>query len=116
MRLTGRQVSQGELMPKWYGLAIYEPWSDTQICYPIPLNLLYRWYDALRWKVKRGKDTALHVAWSSGYNEGRQIMYDVGFDAGVEHGKKIQADELRAAFKTKFGYDFMLLPTGDPTP
>jgi hypothetical protein len=112
MRLTGRQVRAGERMPKWYGLAVYEPWSDTQIVYPVPLNLLYRWYDALRWKIKRGKETALHIAWSDGYNECRKTLAGVDSERGIKHGRKALADELRDGLKA-LGFDIDALDRED---
>jgi hypothetical protein len=97
------------MMPSWYGLAYYEPYRDEQVCYPIPFNLVVRWARDLAWLVKRGKKSALSEAYERGYKEGSQAQYDRGFDAGSRHGKRIQTEELRAAFKARFGIDFMSL-------
>ena len=35
-------ITQGEVLPKGYGLAYPELWSMTYVCYPFPLNHLVR--------------------------------------------------------------------------
>jgi flagellar biosynthesis/type III secretory pathway protein FliH len=102
MRLTSRQVRQGEMMPRFYGLAYYEFHRDEQVAYLIPFNLIVRWARDLAWLVKRGKKSALSESYERGYREGSQAQYDRGFDAGVRHGKN----------KAEFKDDFTLLMTG----
>ena len=70
MRLTGIQVAQGEMMPRWYGLAYYEPHKDSQVVYPIPFNLIVRWARDFLWLIKRGKKGALAKAYEEGYRAG----------------------------------------------
>lgn len=66
MVITGLQLAQGEMIPRWYGIAYYSPYSDHAICYPIPVNLIVRWLRNLLWAMKRGKEDALSEAYRRG--------------------------------------------------
>jgi len=35
-----KTINAGMMIPKGYGIAYYEPWSDRTVCYPIPLNII----------------------------------------------------------------------------
>ena len=49
-----KEVREGEMLPAWYGLARRRWDSNTAICYPIPLNVLYAWGYALLVWLKHG--------------------------------------------------------------
>ena len=72
MKLTGKQVAQGEMAPWWYGVAYYYPCSDYTVCYPVPFNLIVRWSRATWWALRRGKEDALSEAYARGRTEGRR--------------------------------------------
>ena len=43
-----REIQEGSIIPKWYGIAWYDWQANRAICYPIPLNLLFTWYRIVR--------------------------------------------------------------------
>ena len=34
------EIGEGEPVPKYYGVAWYEPWRLGTVCYPIPVNII----------------------------------------------------------------------------
>lgn len=70
MRLTGLEVANGTMLPRWYGFSYYEPHMDSQVAYPIPFNLFVRWGRDFAWFIKRGKKDALAEAYDRGYGDG----------------------------------------------
>ena len=50
--LTGRDLAEGAMMPRGYGVAYWRWDLDQAVCYPVPFNKLIGWcrraYAALR--------------------------------------------------------------------
>jgi hypothetical protein len=82
------------MLPRWYGLAYHEWSRDEQVAYPIPLNLIVRWWRDLVWLVKRGKRSVL--------DEARQAAYEKGRAAGWEQGRRAGRAQLRAELEDAF--------------
>lgn len=105
------EITQGQIIPAWYGLAYRENHLDVQVCYPIPINLLVRWWHDLLWWMKRGKEDALARAYADGRTAGRKFefdrsrnIYDTGHERGIQVGRKEYEDELYARFEKEFGH------------
>ena len=68
-------AAQGEMLPKWYGVAFYDYMQRTAICYPIPLNLIVRFIDNIWWRIKQphisDREADLMAAYSKGRMDGR---------------------------------------------
>lgn len=43
-----KRISEGAIIPKWYGIAYYDWQTDYAVCYPIPFNLLVTLYRIVR--------------------------------------------------------------------
>ena len=48
-------ITQGEVLPKGYGVAYPELWSRTYVCYPFPLNHLIRICRTFWLKIRNAK-------------------------------------------------------------
>lgn len=70
-----REVKEGIMFPKFYGLAYRDMWRRVSICYPIPLNVVVRLAMSLYWKLQEGLVTnrlekIIEKAWQDGYCTG----------------------------------------------
>jgi hypothetical protein len=52
-------ITQGEVLPRFYGLAYPELWSMTYVCYPFPLNHLVRICRTLWLRIRNAKITKM---------------------------------------------------------
>lgn len=89
-----QRVSEGTLIPKGYGVAYREPWTDIAWCYPLPFNWIIRWAMNLYWIIlcprktnRRERD--LIAAYDWGYSRGLKEKKDEYIRALI---KMLQAD------------------------
>jgi len=52
-------ITEGEMLPKYYGLAYPELWSRTYVCYPFPINHLVRILRTFWLKIRNAKITEI---------------------------------------------------------
>jgi hypothetical protein len=45
---------QGEMLPRFYGWAAWDGTSPRYWACPVPFNLVYSWFNRVRWSVKCG--------------------------------------------------------------
>jgi hypothetical protein len=64
MKITRLQLHEGALIPKWYGVAYWRWDTDVAICYPIPWNLVVRYWNLLRIWAKSGYSWVDHEEFS----------------------------------------------------
>jgi hypothetical protein len=81
-------VEQGELIPRFYGLAYWDFCRDLAYFYPIPLNVIIRlarefyyilvrglfpdtWHKAIRRNEEKIHTETWHKAWADGYKAGK---------------------------------------------
>ena len=81
--ITHREVLAGERMPKWYGRAYHRCEMDVTVCYPIPINLLVRWFDKLKWWVICPLADREELAYQRGYNDGRRDELNRQWDSKI---------------------------------
>jgi len=94
-------IREGEMIPKYYGIA-YRNWDSlTAVCYPIPLNLIVGiWDRSILW-LKHG-----HKLYENGYSKG----YSEGYRGGREYAFnqwKQQAIRPEVEHLVKRGVDAM---------
>jgi hypothetical protein len=80
-------LTEGEEMPRFYGLAYYD--SSRAVCYPIPLNLIINYGRKLWYRIKAPSlsemERKLREAYLEGRSEGIRFMKekarkDLGLD------------------------------------
>lgn len=77
MLLTGKQLKEGDQIPKWYGLAYKLYNQDTVVVLPIPINLIVRlliycYYSAVKAGYPNRWDRKLDIVWNAGIEAGRR--------------------------------------------
>lgn len=77
MRLA-RRISEGEILPRFYGQAYLDWPTGESVCYPIPLNFLVSIERRIRIRLKWGwpsdevySKIIYHRGWRQGYKVGR---------------------------------------------
>jgi len=75
MRISKR-VPQGVEVPRFYGIAYWDYWSDYGVCYPVPLNLMVRigrwaWHESIRFRPTK-LDKMMRKAYETGIAFGRE--------------------------------------------
>lgn len=85
-------VNQGDYMPRGYGLAWLCATSTQGVCYPIPLNWLFRWIRDLYFFLARGPKRRQWelIAKQAGEDRYRslKVVQQAAFDRGVKEGKR----------------------------
>jgi len=68
------ELEEGGLLPRGFGIAYYEYYSNHVICYPIPLNLFINWGRKLYYKIIGPSipdiEKRLHRAYTKGVKAG----------------------------------------------
>ena len=60
MRITRRQIVEGEMVPNWDGVSYMDLYSGSLICHPVPFNLVVR---AWKWVVLAYYRVVVHAGW-----------------------------------------------------
>ena len=87
-----KEIGEGELLPKGYGLAYRCDWSYISICYPIPLNIIVRLYREIYYIVEKG-------LFKSRYEKDVEKWFSFGF----KEVKKEQTSKVLKVIETKYG-------------
>ncbi len=61
-------VYRGCMLPDWYGLCYADHVRDAVVCYPIPLNLIFRW--AINFYHKLSFPKIVSGDYAHGYHDG----------------------------------------------
>ena len=82
--ITKRLIAyQGEMIPKYYGVAYYEPDRDMVVLCLMPINLIVRLLHEIHWWMKQGFGRGqIERSYSKGYNQGVRHGWDIGFKDG----------------------------------
>ena len=105
MTLTHKQIHEGEIIPRFYGVAYRNFAQDTIICYPFPFNIIVqywrKWWMAIRNPAKRTSD-----------------LRDQSYLLGLSDGEQVKRYELQRARKEGYAegwaaYDKALLEEVD---
>tara|TARA_R100001230_G_C5599045_1_gene113390 strand:+ start:294 stop:560 length:267 start_codon:yes stop_codon:yes gene_type:complete len=70
-----KYVHKGEVVPKGYGFAWQEWHTLRAVCYPVPLNLLFRWVRTGYWFLADKTGVAFSSearAYQDGYRKGQE--------------------------------------------
>lgn len=68
-----KTITEGQLLPAWYGIAWRDFYRNTAVCYPVPLNLIAAVGRAAGMFAKHGARTV---------HSDPRAAYDQGFKAG----------------------------------
>jgi hypothetical protein len=86
-----RLVSDGEMIPRGYGVAHRDIPRAESVCYPVPLHLPARWLRNLWWVIRRARpgrwERALMEARHAGYTEARDLCTK-NVEAAVRFGQE----------------------------
>ena len=84
MRKTAKQLCEGELVPRGYGLAWQRYDMDMSVYLPIPINIIASKMREYYFRLVIGCDQLDASAYMKGHRKG----YGSGRDAGVKEGWK----------------------------
>lgn len=79
--VTAKALREGACLPRWYGVAYFEPDSARHICYPIPFHWIMRIGRSLWWRFllpqaklkEQAKWESMRAAeFTAGYKAGRE--------------------------------------------
>jgi hypothetical protein len=85
------ELAEGCYIPKWYGFAYSLDYANKIYCYPIPINILARFYHVLHLYVKKGLigrlsfEYYIHEKIRKAKQEGYRSGYDDGYELGLKH-------------------------------
>jgi hypothetical protein len=104
MILTYRQIREGEMIPRFYGVAWHDFLHFYYICYPYPFNIILAflrkyWLKVRYYRIENPlEQQALRKLYES-EDEIREKAYESGYRCGLNDGNQVRADELREARK-----------------
>ena len=78
IKLHQKRISEGEIIPRWYGLAYREDFDSYSVFYPIPINIIIRicreiYYWIVYGIFKSKWERKLRTAYMEGYKKGRGL-------------------------------------------
>ena len=79
--LSDEFIAEGGVIPRWYGVAWYCPYSCRVYCLPVPVNKLAGLCRNVWLWMKRPMSDPITDA----YNYGKNIGAAEGYDAGCQH-------------------------------
>jgi hypothetical protein len=88
-----KEVYEGQMIPKFYGLAYCEFDRFVAVTYPIPLNLIIGYFRKIWLKMKCSKELLKDV---------RVNAYRIGYEEGKESGKVEATKEVLRQSKDYF--------------
>ena len=73
-----KEIREGEILPKGYGLAWYEMDRLVGIAYPIPLNIIFGFIRKIWFRLKSGDlyVTGYDKGYLKGHEEGRNYVFN----------------------------------------
>ncbi len=107
MILTHKQIREGDLIPRFYGVAYQDFIHSTIVCYPYPFNIVVQYWRkrwmALRYYHKENPlETQALATLNKQTNELKEQAHLKGFDEGKrKYGYDIH--DLRKAKKEGYG-------------
>ena len=93
-----RRIGEGEVIPRGYGVAWYEPALFYRICYPIPINLVIHAVREAHWQIIRRlkRPFGMRERWlRQVFRKGYALGYTEGRAAGERHADNLLR-ELKA--------------------
>lgn len=88
-----RYASQGEMLPRGYGIAWVEFCTDRAVCLPVPLHIIASFIRTAWQKVRIWRAPDLLRA---EYDRGRQMGYQRGYDVGRGEAKRAEQRSVMA--------------------
>lgn len=88
-------VSEGFIIPFWFGLAYYDPMSRRGVCYPLVLNWVVWISREVYYKI-RNTPIKGYGTWYDGY---QKALKDFGVDSHYYRETLRQADEVAKKWK-----------------
>jgi hypothetical protein len=74
--VRARYIEEGDPIPFGYGLAWYDPFTDTRCCLPLGINVLAHYgRRAYHWLKVMRDPSVLDVAYKNGRNDQRSYEY-----------------------------------------
>ena len=74
MVVSRLQVAEGDVIPRWYGIAWHDHWKQRTVCYPIPLNVVmavwHRVHGWLRFPVRGSMTKSERACFENGRRAG----------------------------------------------
>ena len=119
MTLTHKQISEGEIIPRFYGVAYRDFVQDVIICYPFPFNIIVqywrKWWMAIRYYRK---ENPLEVQAIRNAAKRTSDLRDQSYLLGLSDGEQVKRHELQRARKEGYAegwaaYDKALLEEVD---
>ena len=89
-------IPQGELFPKWYGVAYHDMFQLSYVAYPIPLNLIVRWARNVKFWLGVPRKSFRSELEKTFHDLGYERGYRRGWDAAKENSKQQVNDLLTA--------------------
>lgn len=83
-----RLVDEGAKMPKFYGVAYRDFAGSVLVCYPVPLNLVVRWWIHLWAWMRIPSSSYLERMLGSAYAEGMRYGRLIGYRRGYKQKQK----------------------------
>ena len=87
--------------PRGYGIAYRNIFSATLVCYPVPLNLLVRWWHRLYRRLAKPTSDSLECQEQSALSESFQRGFLQGYKVGVSDGGKNVTEAIVATVTTR---------------
>lgn len=76
MKLLSKKVKQWEVLPRYYGIAYWDYHSISAVAYPVPLNLIVRFFRWLWHESVKLRPTELDKLLRDAYEEGHKDTLD----------------------------------------
>lgn len=99
-------IRNGDVIPRFYGIAYRSFIDDKAICYPVPLNWLVRWGMEIARRLKVPGTTkferAVVAAYQKGFKEGKQ---QAAIDFISELDREIATRETRKVKEMQISMD-----------
>jgi hypothetical protein len=81
-----KRIKQGEVIPRWYGIAYWEDLGNVAVCAPIPFNaLVCIGRNIVRFFILFGKYDIAMKEYIQGYNAGWGDGYVAGAKTRIKH-------------------------------
>jgi hypothetical protein len=91
-----KDIYEGELIPRGYGMAYLSYSKFIVICYPIPLNWVVAGWRLLYRKLQHAplEKKVIDLVMAE-----KKKAYQSGYDIGYKHGKEVMLNELKIEYE-----------------
>lgn len=93
--IGAREISEGNRIPRGYGLAWYLPYSAQLYVMPIPFNWIAGWCRLLSLRLQKGPDDPIAQNYGNGYRKGYAEGYGEGRQSGIRSAVDIVKGTIR---------------------